>query len=231
MVQMNAPVILRVKFFKVGKLQYISHLDLVRTMYKIIVRSGLPMKYTEGFNPKPKMSFASSISVGNESLCEYMDLHLTESVSPVAAMERLNNEMTDEMQVTECYYPTTKFDAIRWFSYTYRIKTGGASHALAQKISSALTCGDIEITKKTKSGEEKRVNIRPLIRSADVSFEDGRIVIRAVLSASQSAFLAPEHIVKYLRSACGILSDPCIINESYSVLRDGAYTEDMSPFR
>ena len=59
MVQVNTPINLRVKFKKVGALQYVSHLDLVRTMHKIIVRAKLPLWYTEGFNPKPKMVFAA----------------------------------------------------------------------------------------------------------------------------------------------------------------------------
>ena len=82
MVQVNStPIVLRIKFRKVGKLQYISHLDLVRTMQKVIVRAGLPLWYTEGFNPKPKMVFASPLSIGTESVTEYMDVRLTERIS------------------------------------------------------------------------------------------------------------------------------------------------------
>ena len=58
MVQVNnSKITVRIKFKKLGKLQYISHLDMVRTMNKIIVRAKLPLYYTEGFNPKPKMTF------------------------------------------------------------------------------------------------------------------------------------------------------------------------------
>ena len=95
--------VLRVKFKKVGDLQYISHLDLVRTMHKIIVRAGLPLWYTEGFNPKPKMAFAAPLSVGTESLCEFMDLRVTEAISPEEILARLNKNMTDEMQELEAY--------------------------------------------------------------------------------------------------------------------------------
>ena len=66
----NTPyVTLRFKFKKLGKLQYISHLDLVRTMNKIIVRAKLPLWYSEGFNPKPKMIFAAPLSICTESVC------------------------------------------------------------------------------------------------------------------------------------------------------------------
>ena len=60
MVQVNnEKLFIRLKFKKTGRLQYISHLDLVRTMHKVIIRAGLPLWYTEGFNPKPKMIFAA----------------------------------------------------------------------------------------------------------------------------------------------------------------------------
>jgi len=104
MVQVNnTPIVLRVRFRKVGKLQYISHLDLVRTMHKIIVRAKLPLWYTEGFNPKPKMVFAAPLSIGTESLCEYMDLRLTERMDTAEALRRLNENLTDEMQASDAY--------------------------------------------------------------------------------------------------------------------------------
>ena len=109
MVQVNnTPITLRVKFFKKGRLQYISHLDLVRTMMKIIVRAKLPLWYTEGFNPKPKITFAAPLSIGTESMCEFMDIRLTEKMPAEEAMRRLNENMTDDelaaglVELAEC---------------------------------------------------------------------------------------------------------------------------------
>ena len=83
MVQVNqTKQFLRFKFIKRGSLQYISHLDLVRTMHKVIVRAKLPLWYTEGFNPKPKMIFAAPLSIGTESECEFMDLRMNEYIDP-----------------------------------------------------------------------------------------------------------------------------------------------------
>ena len=88
----------------------------------------------------------------------------------------------------------------------------------------------IEILKQTKSGEAI-VDIRPLIRSASVVCDDGIIRINCVLSASPDAYLNPEHVIKYLKQSCGILSDPCLTNEYYSIMRENAYYSDMSEFR
>ena len=226
----NGSYTIRFRFKKVGSLQYISHLDLVRTMHKIVVRSRLPLKYTEGFNPKPKLVFAAPLSTGTESLVEFLDVRLSEYVEEATALELLNKNMTEEMQVLEAYYPETSFTDLAWLSYTVSMKTNGASEELCERINEALSRDVIEIEKKTKSGI-KPVNIRPLIKSADAFFDGDEIRIVCLLSADPSAFLNPEYMIKYLRESVGVLSDPCLVNESYSIMREEAYTADMKHFR
>lgn len=231
MVQVNpTKLFLRFKFKKTGSLQYISHLDLVRTMHKIIVRAGLPLWYTEGFNPKPKMIFAAPLSIGTESVCEFMDIRLNEYMDPAEAMARLNANMTAEMQVSEAYYPDTKFTDLAWLSYTIIISTSGASEALASACEAALNADKVELLKKTKSGEAV-VDIRPLIKSADAVYSNGDIRISCVLSADPSAFLNPEYIIKALREKCSILPSDDLASESYSIMRERAYQSDMSEFK
>ena len=232
MVQMNnTPINLRIKFKKTGRLQYISHLDLVRTMNKIIVRAGLPLWYTEGFNPKPKMVFAAPLSIGTESVTEYMDLRLTERISEDDALAALNRNMTEEMQALEAYYPETKLTDLKWLSYTMRVKTQGDAEEIAKKCGEALLSDTVHVEKKTKSGELVLSDIRPLIKSATVAPDGAEIVISCVLSADASAFLNPEYVIKALRGSCGILSCGDLTAEYYSIMREVAYREDMSLFR
>ena len=75
------PKTVRVKFEKTGKLRYISHLDLLRTMQTALRRAKVDMEYSEGFNPHMKLSFASALSVGVTSDAEYMDLELSEPMA------------------------------------------------------------------------------------------------------------------------------------------------------
>ncbi len=231
MVQVNnEKITMRLKFKKVGNLQYISHLDLVRTMYKVIVRSNLPLWYTEGFNPKPKMAFAAPLSIGTESMCEFLDLRLSERIDPKVAMERINTNMTHEMQISEAYYPSTKFTDLKWFSYTVLIKTADSSDTLAAECERALSADRIEILKNTKSGEAT-VDIRPLIKSVSVAYDGELLRMNALLSADPSAFLNPEHIITVLKRECSILSDNNLLNEYYTIMRNSAYDADMNEFR
>ena len=230
MVQVNnqTKLFLRFKFRKGGNLQYVSHLDLVRTMHKVIVRAKLPLWYTEGFNPKPKMIFAAPLSIGTESVCEYMDLRMNEYIDPAVAMARINANMTHEMQITEAYYPESKFTDLKWMSYRITIRPADFSDELVERINAALNSDVIEVQKKNS---EDRTNIRPLIKSAIASAEGESVVISAILSADPSAFLNPEYIIKALRESCGILSASDLTTESYDIMREKAYFGDMTEFR
>ena len=225
----NTPIVLRIKFKKVGNLKYVSHLDLVRTMHKIIVRSKLPLWYTEGFNPKPKMVFAAPLSIGTESLVEFMDLRLIERIDPALAISALNANMTDELVVLDAYYPETKLTDLKWLSYVITLNTVGASPELAERVNEALRADAMPVAKKQKP--EDAVDIKPLIRFASAVYDAGNIRIDCTLSADASSFLNPEYLVKYLRAASGVLSCGNLMAESYEILRHSAYAADMSEYR
>ena len=229
MVQVNpTKLFVRFRFKKQGSLQYISHLDLVRTMHKVIMRAKLPLWYTEGFNPKPKMIFAAPLSIGTESVCEFMDLRMNEYIDPAEAMARINDNMTDEMQIVEAYYPESKFTDLKWMSYRITIRTLGQIDELVDSCNALLSAPVIEVQKKNS---EKTADIRPLIKSASAVKDGDAIVINALLSADPSAFLNPEYVIKALRDGVGILSSDDLTAESYEIMRLNAYFADMSEFR
>lgn len=92
---------LRLRFSKTGELKYLSHLELVNTIVRAIKRANLPLKYSQGFHPLPKISFSSTLPVGIESLDEYMDIELLKdgNVSAPGALERLNSVLPDGLKV------------------------------------------------------------------------------------------------------------------------------------
>ena len=225
----NTPINLRIKFKKVGMLQYVSHLDLVRTMSKIVVRAALPLWYTEGFNPKPKMVFAAPLSIGTESYVEFMDLRLSEKIDPQVAIKSLNDNLTNELVVLDAYYPSSKHTDLKWLGYTITLNVLNPTEELAKKCSEAFNSNTVLVKKKERIGG-KEINIKPLIKSLDSSLVNGKIVIECVLSADASSFLNPEYVVKHLREDIGILSCEDIMSESYTIVRHSAYCDDMSEF-
>ena len=111
------PEAIRIKFSKTGRLRYISHLDLCRTMQPAMIRARIPLWYTEGFNPHPKMVFAQPLPLFVESRCEFLDIKIVEDVSCEELKRRLREAFTDELYVLDVYKPTEKFTEIAYAVY------------------------------------------------------------------------------------------------------------------
>lgn len=222
---------LRIRFCKVGSMQYISHLDLQRTLGRVFIRAGLPLWFTKGFNPHPKLNFAMPLSVGTQSECELLDLRFKSEQDPAQVMACMNRQLTDELRVLEVYTPTTKFSDIAYAAYEYEIHTTGADAALAERMYDLLHTAPLIMTKRTKSGE-KELDIIPQIKRADVRYDaDGDCIrMAAELSATTDNFLNPELVMTALTQHCGILcGDP--MREHYDIIRRRILRADGEDFR
>lgn len=225
------PRTVRLKFRKVGNLQYISHLDLQRTFIRVINRACIPVWYTKGFNPHAKLVFSTPLSVGAQSEYEFLDLRVDRDMPPEEIMARLNRELTDELCITDAYWPKSDFSSIAWASYEIEIHTADASEEMTASLEQTLTTSPLMLTKRTKAGE-KEIDIVPLIRSVSAAFdpETGNIRLSAVLRALSTEFLNPEMLITGLKQKNGILGgNPA--EEWYTILRTAVMTEDGELFR
>ena len=221
---LKEPRTLRVRFCKKGNLQYISHLDLQRTFSRVLVRAGLPLWYTKGFNPHIKMVFGMPLPVGCESECEYLDIRIEREMSESEVMERLNAELTDELRVQEVYPAERHFREIVFAEYDYALKLPNADAALAERINSLLQNGPLPVVKRSKSGE-REVDVKQYLHRFTVSAADGEIRINAVLSAGEGNYLSPEALITVLRTQLGLFAgNP--LEEQYRILRRRALLAD-----
>ena len=192
---LETPRFVRFKFIKTGSLQFISHLDLHRTINRAIIRAGIPAWYTQGFNPHTRLVFAAPLSVGLQSIAEYFDLRVNRVMSPEEMMERLNLQLPSGMRIVEAFYPTTSFALINWSEYELELYFDKETDLIKWQISTLFERSDIPVLKRTKSGE-KDVNIRPMIRKMSYKQQGNCIKIRAVLSACSMDYLNPEMLIK-----------------------------------
>ena len=88
-----------IKFTKESHIKFISHLDLMRTIQRIIRRAGLPIQYSKGFNPHMDLSIAQPLSVGIYSSGEYMDIVLTEEIEELDIVNKLNKSAPSGIKV------------------------------------------------------------------------------------------------------------------------------------
>ena len=89
----------RFKFFKKDELKYLSHLDVLALMERALMRTGMPLLYSGGFHPKPKLSFSNPIPLGVQSLAEYCDIELLEEISAEDFTGLLNRKLPDNLKV------------------------------------------------------------------------------------------------------------------------------------
>lgn len=219
------PLPIRAKFYKVGMMQYISHLDLVRTMTRIIVRSGVPAWYSQGFNPRLKLTFSLPLSIGTQSECEFFDIRLTAPMSSREVMARLNRSLTDEMQIVAVYPGTRRFGDIAWADYEIKLTSPSLTSETAHRLADLYT-SPLVVTKRSKTGD-KDVDILPFISLRSCRYEEGSVTVRVLLSADSANYLNPEYLVKAAQDRLGLaLDDP--FSECYTIVRKEVYLDDRT---
>ncbi|MBQ2719001.1 MAG: DUF2344 domain-containing protein [Clostridia bacterium] len=223
-----AHITLRLRFEKRGSLAYISHLDLFRTMTKALHRAAVPLYYSEGFSPHPKLVFATPLSLGQESVCEYLDVRLSEDVDPAATMAALNATLPAGLSVTAAGYPALKLTAIARSVFEITLVTAGADAALAERCVALLRARPLTVFKRSKAGD-RDIDISGSILDVRGDYRDGAITLTVTLAAENSAFLNPEYLVTVLRRDAGVLStDPK--SERCRIVRRMLTDADGNPF-
>ncbi len=190
----------RITFSKKGPLVFISHLDLAHTFVRAFNRASLPLKYSSGFNPHPKLVFALPLSVGMAGENEMCDVGLCSDMELEEFEKRIKEVMPEHIEIKSVTCGAGKFKNIISAEYEYVLegKTG-----ICGKIKEVLSRDDITVTKKTKSGE-KDINIRKQIFEYNVKEEEGNTKIYLCVDASAEGYLNPEYVLKALEAE-GIL--------------------------
>ena len=225
---LERPRTVRLKFIKVGSLQYISHLDLQRTFNRVIVRACLPIWYTKGFNPHAKLVFSTPLSIGAQSVYEFLDIRIDREMSCETIMERLNAELTEELKIVDAYVPESDFADIKWASYDISIVSGGVDATTAEKIAQRIK-EPIFMVKKTKAGE-KEIDITKLIHSLESKLDGEKLLISCTLSASSTEYLNPELLVSGLARECDLLCGSPL-DEYYDIMRTALYDAEFKLFK
>ncbi len=226
----NKPVPIRVVFSKRGALQFISHLDLMRTMTKLVVRANINVYYTEGFNPKPKLVFALPLSVGTESDLEYVDIKVYDQTPDLELIKRnLAGASVPDIEILDVYIPTTKFRDIANSRYLVTLLASAIKADSADAVREMMK-SPVVVTKRTKSGEAE-TDIRPYITSLDVKSTDGEMTLDVTLAADPEHYLNPEYVVTAIENYLGYEEDIAPGKDGHTILRTDVLGKDGKRFR
>lgn len=186
----------RLLFTKTGNAVWISHLDLMRLFQRAFKRAGLPLKHTQGFNPRPSVSIALPLSVGVESHCELLDFELDgEIIANDQIRTRLNEALVNGVQVVEVYDDGRKLRDLALLSCTVTLKyDAGIEARQVAEIEKLFHAEVLMVTKKSKNGPVEQ-DIIPMIRKLAVSALDAQTVKLDALICCQNPTLNPTQLV------------------------------------
>ncbi len=192
---------IRVRLSKDDRVRFVSHLDFLRVLTRVIRRARLPVALTQGFNPHLKISFGSILPVGATSEVEYIDFELKMSLEPETFMAHLNKQLPPGFHVIEAREMPVKIPSLqgKLNRIVYQVKlmlTGMEQEYLEDAIHSYLKKEVISLTKKTKRGM-KEINIRPLIEDMTViSQENDVFTLELVLVTGNTGNVRPEQVIE-----------------------------------
>ncbi|MCY3851053.1 MAG: TIGR03936 family radical SAM-associated protein [Acidimicrobiaceae bacterium] len=196
---------IRIRFTKHGKVRFTSHRDVARIFQRALRRAGLPVAYSQGFSPRPKIAFGLALSTGHESEAEYLDIDLdperTNGLEMGDLPARLSNELPEGMAVTAAVIIDRRTASLQQAvtSCTWQIDVVDVdADTVAGAVARALAAESLVVTRERK-GREVTDDLRPGILSLDVEgpveaeeHEGSRVRLLAELATQPRALRVSE---------------------------------------
>lgn len=201
---------IRLKFIKGYETKYISHLDLMRTFQRAIRRAGIPISYSKGFNPHPKMSFASALGIGLTSKGEYLDLVVEDEISGEEIMKRLNEYLPKGLRVIDAVTLEDKAkSAMSLVTHARYYMKLNFKHGIdiEKSLSDFLNSDVITVFKEQpkKNFQTVEVDIKPMIKEIKVLSKEGKsqIILDCLLASGSKANLKPQLLIDAIKNHIG----------------------------
>ncbi len=144
---------LRLRYAKRGRLRFSSHRDFQRSFERALRRAGVPMAYSAGFTPHPKVSYAGAAPTGVASEAEYVEIAVVERVEPERVRAALDASLPDGLDVLEVVEAAPGSLADRLTASVWEIRLPGVSHPAAKAAASQFLAADeVRVERLTKNG-------------------------------------------------------------------------------
>jgi radical SAM-linked protein len=193
---------LRLTFAKKAQIKYIAHLDLALAWERTLRRAQIPLAYSQGYNPRPKMQFASSLPVGTTGRAEIVDIVITEPVVPADALERLRPALPSGIELHLVEEVPLKSLALQNLlcqaEYLVKVETELPAEILTARIEALLAADNIVQTRYRK-GREEEIDLRPWLHELHLEqVANSEVHLHMRLATGQFGNLRPETVLKAL---------------------------------
>jgi radical SAM-linked protein len=185
---------IRITFGKQGALRYTGHLDLHKLWERAARRAELPLAYSQGFHPQPKMNMAAALPLGFSSRCEVLDLKLEHDIPLDSLATRLNRTLPSGIQVLNVEQVDERAPALQTqvaaAEYEVTLTEAVDGSELKRKVASVIESASLPRERRNKT-----YDLRPLIEVLDL-LPDDKIFMR--LTAREGATGRPEEVLDAL---------------------------------
>jgi radical SAM-linked protein len=188
----------RITFTKQGALRYTGHLDLHRLWERAMRRADLPLSYSQGFHPQPKISLASALPLGFSSLGEVLDARFNQEIATQEIASRLKDSLPRDIQITDVESVDERLPALQTLvlsaEYEVHLTEPVEGSDLKRKIEAVMRSESLPRERRGKF-----YDLRPLIEKLNLETDaNGKHCIYMILSARDGATGRPEEALNAL---------------------------------
>ena len=204
-----------VRYAKRGRMRFASHRDIARAVERGVRRAGLPIAYSAGFTPHPKISYAGAAPTGTASEAEYLEISLTETCAASDVRDRLDAALPDGIDVIDVIESPASLAGLRLEASQWEVVLPGVQPAAAATATAEfLACGTVEVERLTAKGS-RRVDARAAVITIETDQAAspqaaGNAVLRMVVRHVMPA-VRPDDILAALRQAGLAPSSPALV--------------------
>ena len=221
------------KFTKLGYLKFISHLDLVDLFQRTLFQNKVDVKFSEGFNPHPRMSIAYPLPLGIESNSEYMEIYLNSKIDLKDFLIKMNERLPQGIKIVEAKYDDDESISNKVKSVVYAFKLLNTFYDknkdidIAKELDKVNAMDIVEIERKRKKGKRRifvKENAKDYLNRLELKDE----AIYAYIKMSEQGSLKPALVFDILNNYTDIVMDELDIDlERVGLYQDEEGTKEI----
>ncbi|UNO42023.1 TIGR03936 family radical SAM-associated protein [Streptomyces sp. MST-110588] len=232
---------IRLRYTKRGRLRFTSHRDFQRAFERALRRAEVPMAYSAGFTPHPKVSYANAAPTGTGSEAEYLEIQLAERRDPARLRELLDESLPAGLDIIDAVEAHTSGLADRLQASVWEIRLDGVAPSAAQRaVEAFLAAEEVQVERRTKNGI-RTFDARGAVARLEAAGPRGdrtggdacailRLVVRHLTPA-----VRPDDVLSGLRATADLAPPvPAAVTRLAQGLLDeetGAVTDPLAPDR
>jgi len=232
---------LRIRYAKRGRLRFTSHRDFSRAFERALFRARVPMAYSSGFSPHPRIAYAGASPTGAASEAEYLEIGLAEVLDPEAVRADLDASLPDGLDVVEVVESAGGSLADRLEASVWQITVTGLHESrLAEAVERLLATAEVPVERMTKKGlrtfdaRAAIVSLEARPCGASANDEETCAILQVVLRHGTPS-VRPDDVLAALREVAGISTGPAALAQRLAQgpldSRTGTVGDPLSPDR